>query len=188
MKGLIRFLYEVGHLKNVPRAGWTVMGIASPESVAEHSYRTTIIGYVLAHLEQADVEKTVLMCLFHDVHEARLTDLHRLARKYVDWQPVETKAIAHVLKRLPDSIADHVGGALAEFNRVETLEARIAKDADRLEFIFQAVEYQARGHGDLGTWIEQNRQDLRTASARKLAEECLEQDLHCWWNELDAAA
>jgi putative hydrolase of HD superfamily len=186
MNGLIRFLYEVGHLKNVPRAGWTVMGIASPESVAEHSYRTTIIGYVLAHLEQADVEKTVLMCLFHDVHEARLTDLHRLARKYVDWVPAETKAIAHMLKRLPDSISDHIGGALAEYMRVDTLEAQIAKDADRLEFIFQAVEYQARGHGDLGTWIEQNRQDLRTASARKLAEDCLEKNLHCWWNELDA--
>ena len=164
-----------------------VIQIAAPESVAEHSYRTTVIGYILAHLEQADVEKTVLMCLFHDVHEARLTDLHRLARKYVDWETAETKALSHVLKRLPGAISDHVGGVLAEFNRVDTLEARIAKDADRLEFIFQAVEYQARGHGDLGTWIEQNRHDLRTASAQKMAQECLEKDLHCWWNELDAA-
>ncbi len=186
MKGLIRFLYEVGHLKNVPRAGWTVMGIPSPESVAEHSYRTTVIGYVLAHLEQADVDKTVRMCLFHDVHEARVTDLHRLARKYVDWEPAETKAIAHMLKRLPGSIADSLASVLDEYNRVETLEAQIVKDADRLEFIFQAVEYQARGHGDLREWIAQNQQDLRTDSARKLAQECLENGLHRWWNELDA--
>jgi hypothetical protein len=34
----------------------------------------------------------------------------------------------------------------------------------------------------------QNRQDLRTASARKLAEECQEKDLHSWWNQLDAPA
>jgi putative hydrolase of HD superfamily len=186
MKNLIRFLFEVGHLKNVPRSGWLMWGIEPPESVADHSFRTTVIGYFLAHLEQADVARTVEMCLFHDVHEARLTDLHRLARKYVDWETAESKAISHFLKRVPATIAENLAGVLAEYNRHDSLESRIAKDADRLEFIFQAVEYQAQGHGDLGTWIDQNRQDLRTASAKKLAEACLEKDMHCWWNELDA--
>jgi putative hydrolase of HD superfamily len=185
MNELIRFLHEVGHLKNVPRAGWTIMGIAAPESVAEHSFRTAVIGYVLAHLEKADVAKTVLMCLFHDVHEARLTDLHRLARKYVDWETAEGRAIRHMLSRLPVALAENLAGLLTEFQGIESLEARIAKDADRLEFILQALEYQARGCSDVKAWIEENRQQLRTAAAQKLAHNCLETDGHCWWSGLE---
>src|SRR5215469_9736084 len=50
----VRYLYEVGQLKLSKRTGWWHAGVPDPESVAEHTFRTAIIGYVLAVLEDAD--------------------------------------------------------------------------------------------------------------------------------------
>ncbi|MBW1775527.1 MAG: HD domain-containing protein, partial [Deltaproteobacteria bacterium] len=51
MKALINFLFEVGMLKKTPRSGYQFLGTGQ-ESVAEHSFRTAIIGYMLS-LEEA---------------------------------------------------------------------------------------------------------------------------------------
>jgi putative hydrolases of HD superfamily len=54
MEGLTKFLYEMGLLKRHKRTGWWIAGIDNPESIAEHSFRTAIIGYLLAVMEGAD--------------------------------------------------------------------------------------------------------------------------------------
>ena len=57
-------------LKRTPRSGFQFLG-SGAESVAEHSFRTAIIGYTLARLDgQADTGRVVQLCLFHDVPEA----------------------------------------------------------------------------------------------------------------------
>ena len=57
MNNIAKYLYEVGQLKRVKRSGWWMAGIADPESVAEHSFRTALLGYILASLEGADPTK-----------------------------------------------------------------------------------------------------------------------------------
>jgi putative hydrolase of HD superfamily len=52
MQNLAQFLFEVGYLKRVRRSGWWLLGNKTPESVAEHSFRCTIIGYLLARSEK----------------------------------------------------------------------------------------------------------------------------------------
>ncbi len=84
MEELANFLFEVGYLKNVDRSGWWLLGNKAPESVAEHSFRCTVLGYILAKLEKVDTFKVIMMCLFHDVHEARTNDLHKIAQKYIN--------------------------------------------------------------------------------------------------------
>ena len=54
LEGLTNFLYEMGLLKRYKRTGWMIAGIDNPESIAEHSFRTAIIGYLLAVMEGAD--------------------------------------------------------------------------------------------------------------------------------------
>ena len=54
LEGLTNFLYEMGLLKRYKRTGWLVAGVDNPESIAEHSFRTAIIGYLLALMEGAD--------------------------------------------------------------------------------------------------------------------------------------
>ena len=55
------------------------------QSVAEHSYRMTLIAYALARLidEPVNMYKLIMMCLFHDLPEARIGDLNYVQKKYV---------------------------------------------------------------------------------------------------------
>lgn len=80
LEGMVGYLYEMGLLKRLPRAGWLVAGIDHPESVAEHSFRVAIIGYLLASMEGADPARTALLCLFHDTQKSRIGDVPRVAR------------------------------------------------------------------------------------------------------------
>ena len=45
----IEFLRKAGKLKATKRTGWIIEGITSPESVAEHSFRTALMALVLGH-------------------------------------------------------------------------------------------------------------------------------------------
>src|SRR5262249_22521731 len=83
LAGAAAFLHEMGHLKQIPRAGWLLLRIANPETVAEHSARVGLVGIVLAALEGADVGHTAAMCLLHDAHETRIGDVPSVGRAYV---------------------------------------------------------------------------------------------------------
>ena len=50
------FFHEAGHLRHTPRSGYAFLGSGS-ENVAEHSYRTSVIGYTLAKLAGADAAR-----------------------------------------------------------------------------------------------------------------------------------
>src|SRR5947209_16892644 len=104
MSNIAKYLYEIGHLKRVKRSGWWMAGIVDPESVAEHSYRTAVLGYVLASLEGADPMKTATICLFHDTGEARIGDLHRVAKRYIDVGEREEAALSEQVEQLPRDI------------------------------------------------------------------------------------
>jgi putative hydrolase of HD superfamily len=54
LEGLTNFLYEMGLLKRSKRTGWLIAGVDNPETIAEHTFRTAIIGYLLARMEGAD--------------------------------------------------------------------------------------------------------------------------------------
>src|ERR1700722_5441473 len=72
LAGMATFLFEMGYLKNLNRAGWLLLGIAQPESVAEHSFRVGVVGIMLAAMEGADPGRTAALCLLHDTHETRI--------------------------------------------------------------------------------------------------------------------
>jgi putative hydrolase of HD superfamily len=180
---LAKFLYEVGLLKRIRRTGWWVAGIDQPESVAEHVFRTSVLGYLLAGLEGADPIKTAVLCLFHDLQETRLGDLHRLNAQYLDTDEAETKAFHDMTERLPDPIRWRMVEAFQEWRKEYTLEARLARDADRLECLIQAREYQAQGCSSVSDWINNSYRQLESAAAQQLAEACMQVDPKDWWHE-----
>ena len=181
---IAKFLYEMGQLKRVKRSGWWIAGVKDPESVAEHSFRTAVIAYILAQLEGADREKVVSMSLFHDISEARTNDAHRIVRRYVDWESVDRKAVEDQSKRLPDKIAEGVTSMISEFEQAVSLEAKVARDADLLECLVQAREYQTLGYRDVADWILNAQAALTTESAKKIAAECLKTEPKEWWQGL----
>lgn len=179
LAGVSAWLYEMGHLKRVPRSGWLLVGVPQPESVAEHSGRVGMVGVVLASLEGADIGRTAAMCLLHDGHETRIGDVPSVGRAYVSTADPEA-VTAHQTAGMPDVAAQAVQQLVTEFEAGETLEARAAKDADQLEALLQAREYAAQGH-DTGPIAQTSIDALRTESGQQLAQAIQDTHPHHWW-------
>ncbi|TDA25213.1 MAG: phosphohydrolase [Archaeoglobi archaeon] len=129
MEDTVKFLHEVGSLKLTPRSGWFKIGIDNPESVAEHSFRTAIIAFILAEKSGEDLEtclRAAFLGLIHDLHESRTTDLHKIAKKYVK---VDEKRLEEETKR---------------FHIDDSRVGKYVEDADKLELAFQAIEYSVK--------------------------------------------
>ncbi|MEV0662365.1 HD family hydrolase [Actinomadura luteofluorescens] len=167
---LAGFLYEIGLLKRYRRTGWLVAGVNAPESIADHSFRTAIIASVLAAMEGADPERAALLSLFHDSQETRLTDLPYAARPYVEKAPNE-RVTEHQTRGLPEAVTAMIRGVVAEYEGEDSAEAVCARDADKLECLVQAIEYREHGNRNTQPWIDSSLARLRTASARRLAEQ-----------------
>ena len=177
MKNIANFLFEAGMLKRTPRSGFQFLGTGA-ESVAEHIFRTTYIGYALGKLVKgANVDRMIKMCLFHDLPEARTGDLNYVNKKYVDAN--ENKAIDDLAQTLP--FGSEIRELIREFNEGKTEEACLARDADQLEMILALKEYKDVGNRYADEWLAFSQKRLQTQQAKKLAEVILETDSSLWW-------
>ncbi|WP_174534394.1 HD domain-containing protein [Micromonospora chalcea] len=175
------FIFEAGVLKRAARTGWWFAGVQHPESIAEHSFRTALIGMMLAAMEGADPGRVSMLCVLHDTQETRITDIPHIAKRYLNTVPnmaVTADQVAHC----PPAIADVITAAVAEYEAGETLEAVVARDADKLECLVQAVEYRHQGVADVQRWIDNSRAALRTTSAHRLADAALTGAPMAWLN------
>jgi putative hydrolase of HD superfamily len=184
LAGVASFLFEMGHLKRVPRAGWLLLGVPQPETIAEHSFRVGMVGMALAAIEGADVGHTAAMCLLHDAHETRIGDVPSVGRAYVTTAAPEAIS-AHQTSGMPDAAAKAFQELTAEFEAGQTIEAQVARDADKLETLLQAIEYQAQGH-DTTAWQETSVAALRTDAAKQLAQAITATDPQ-WWSAFAAS-
>jgi putative hydrolases of HD superfamily len=179
MKALVNFLFEVGMLKKTPRSGYQFLGSGN-ESVAEHSFRTAIIGYTLSlHQPGVDSMKILLMCLFHDLHEARTGDHNYVNKRYVHVE--EERATRDLAGDLP--FGDTILSLAREFSDNHSVEARISRDADQLDLILALKEQLDLGNPYARDWLHYALQRLRTEGARKLAQEIMKTDSAEWWFE-----
>ncbi|MEV4248363.1 HD domain-containing protein [Streptosporangium canum] len=169
---LTGLLYEMGLLKRYKRTGWLVAGVRDPESIADHSFRTAIIASVIAALEGADPERAAFMSLFHDTQETRITDIPYVGKRYLKAAPNE-EVTADQVAGVPRSVAEMVSDAVGEYEEKTSLEAVCARDADKLECLIQAVEYREQGYQNVRPWIDSSLAALKTASAKRLADEAL---------------
>jgi len=183
IKKITNFIFELGALKHVKRSGWWIINIKDPENVAEHSFRAGVIGYILAKLEKADVNKVAMMSLFNDLHEARLNDLHKIGQRYIDFKKAETKAHKEQTEELGE-IGKEIFSFHKEYQEQKTKEAIIARDADLLENAYQAKEYMEIGYKDAQDWIDNIRKIIKTDSAKKLLDEIEKTSSNDWWRKL----
>jgi putative hydrolase of HD superfamily len=173
------FLYEMGLLKRYKRTGWSQVGVPLPESVADHSFRVSVIASVLAAMEGADPQRAAFLALWHDSQETRTTDLPHLTKNYVSAVANEQVTRDQVAPLSPP-VAGMISAAVAEYEAAETQEARCARDADKLECLLQAREYQEQGHANVQPWIDSSLAALTTASAKQLAHEAMAQNSLAW--------
>lgn len=173
---LADFIFELGMLRKTPRTGYQFLG-SGQENVAEHSFRTAMIGYILAHRAGADPAKTVFLCLFHDVHEARIGDFNYVNKIYNSSNPEQ--ALAHALEGT--GMSHEVLSLWTELEAEETLEAQLAKDADQLDFIANLKEQGDLGNPYAAKWLEHALPRLKTDVARDLAQAVQNADISDWW-------
>lgn len=173
---IVDFFNEVGMLRLTPRSGYQFLG-SGQESVAEHSFRVAVMGYVLARMAEADVARTTFLCLFHDLAEARTGDLNYVNRIYNN---------TNARRAMADSV-DGTGleqdilPLWDELELAQSLEARLAHDADQLDMIFNLKRESDLGNKFADTWLESALLRLRSPEAQELAAVMMTVNHSEWW-------
>jgi putative hydrolase of HD superfamily len=119
--------------------------------------------------------------------ETRTTDIPHLTKSYVSAARNEVVTQDQV-RPLPPAVAGMISAAVAEYEAGKTLEARCARDADKLDCLLQAREYQEQGHANLQPWIDTSVAALATPSANQIADEAITQNSLGWLERARQAA
>ncbi len=177
LRRISNFLFEVGILAKTPRSFSSFLGSGS-QSVAEHINRTAFIGFVLSHMtNKANTDRIISMCLFHDITEARISDLNYVHQKYNE------RLEAAALKDLTDSMpyGNFIKKIIEEYEERKTLESKLAKDADNLELLLTLKEQADAGNKRALTWIPPLIKRLATKEGKKLASSIMKTNSDEWW-------
>jgi putative hydrolase of HD superfamily len=179
MKNIANLLFQANILKNIPRSGYHFLG-AGKESVAEHSFSTAFIAFVLAQMEpDVDAFRLVAMCLVHDLPEAKTGDLNYVQKKYVTAN--ENKALRHIAKNLPFGAL--LTDLISEFNERQTIESKLAHDADQLALILDLKALSDIGYDPPRKWLPFALNRLETKIGQILAQNIMQTEWDSWWLE-----
>jgi putative hydrolase of HD superfamily len=177
MKNIANLLFEAKMLKEIPRSGFHFLG-SGKESVAEHTFSTTFIAFVLAQLQpDIDALKLISMCLVHDLAEARIGDLNTVQKTYVTAD--ETKALADITAGLP--FGSKISDLIQEFNQNRSTEAKLAHDADQIALILELKYLSDTGYSPPNLWLPHVLERIQTNIAKKISRSIMETHRDDWW-------
>jgi 5'-deoxynucleotidase YfbR-like HD superfamily hydrolase len=180
--GIVDLLHEVGLLGRLQRSGAMFLG-CEKQTVAEHSFRTAVIGSLLADRADQPVDrlKVLQICLFHDFGEARYGDLNGVQKRYLTvdrdryHRDLSSDSVAHA----------QVSQLIGEYEQQSSLEAQLAFDADHLELICFLKSQVERGFARAQEWIDEAVRSLKTEVARAIATEIAESRSDAWWQKVN---
>jgi putative hydrolase of HD superfamily len=133
-------------LDRLPRSGWLLSGVASPESVAAHSLGTALVVLALAPRVRPElaVDRAVSLAVLHDAPEALLTDLPRAASECL---PSGAKAAAErvAAERLLAPLSPIALARFDEYRERATREARFVHLCDKLQLGVRWLGYRREG-------------------------------------------
>lgn len=133
------------NLKNNTRHSWTSSG--RHESVAEHSWRLAMMAFfVKDEFPEADIDRVIRMCIFHDMGEAFTGDIPAFLKSRQQEQE-ESQVVKQWIHALPQPYRKEVKDLFDEMEAMETTEAKIYKALDKMEALIQHNE------ADIVTWL-----------------------------------
>ena len=188
LSSFLRFLFELRILKKEKHKGFYLVGCSDGEvgSVAEHSWRTAVIGYILAKMENyPNPYEVSTICVFHDIAESRIGDLHRVAKRYVKVD--KEKAIKEQTQQLGETGEEIAKLSLrSSYKDLNDKAGIIARDADLVEQAISAYELVRKGYKSAEEWIENVKKNIKTKSAKELLNEMEKKqvDPFFWWEGL----
>ncbi|MDA8016627.1 MAG: HD domain-containing protein [Thermoanaerobaculia bacterium] len=170
---VLDLLVELQALDKLPRVGYSLRGVAEPESVAEHVFHLTFLVWALGReMPELDLSKALELALIHDLAEVRFGDLPRTAAHYLPAgakAEAERAALADLLAPLPDA-----GHLLAEYQDQDSREARFVSVCDKVQLRLKAWVYEQWGYSALGELTGNGLDDLDDGGfepVRRLVEE-----------------
>ena len=142
---LLTLLHTAEKLKDTTRHCDTSGG--RRESVAEHSWRLTLMAFFLrSEFPHLDMDKVMRMCLVHDLGECFTGDIPSFLKTDADTEK-EDSLLERWVSGLPAPYNAEMSALYAEMNALQTPEARLYKALDKLEAVIQHNE------SDISTWI-----------------------------------
>lgn len=142
----LNILHVAERLKDTPRHCTTTKG--RTESVAEHSWRISLMAYLLKfEFPDADIDKVIRMCLIHDLGECFTGDIPAFIKTDKD-RDTEDSLLDKWVRTLPSDISEDMISLYEEMNAQQTMEAKIFKALDKLEALIQHNE------SPISTWSE----------------------------------
>lgn len=142
----LEILHVAERLKDTSRHCTTTSG--RPESVAEHSWRVSLMASLLRHeFPDLDMDKVVNMCLIHDLGECFTGDIPAFVKTDAD-RKTEDALLEQWVKSLPEELSADISALYKEMEAQETAEAKLYKALDKLEALIQHNE------SPLSTWSE----------------------------------
>lgn len=176
----VEFLFEMGNIRLIDRM-WRRFHSQNFANLAEHHFRMFWIAMIIAANEKnVDTGKLGKMVMVHDIAESRTGDVDYLARQYV-----ERNEELGIQDMLSDTAIEKEFYALwQEYEKHESIEAKIAKDADNLDVDMELAEQAYAGgvlHKEFAnnrTYVSENK--LYTETAKKLYKEIVVTDPHDW--------
>lgn len=142
--------YAAYRLKDEPRVGWVMHGVAGPESVAAHSWGTAYLCLLFAADAGVDLGRALAIALVHDLAEATTGDF--AARAAAIDRPVSE---AEKVRLERDAIADLLPprqAALHELWRAyedrADPAARFVRDMNLIDMCLQALLYEREARYD----------------------------------------
>lgn len=146
-KEFLEIIKQAGKLKTTPRHCFTEGD--RYESVAEHSWRISLMAMLLSHEEEfrdVDFNKVIRMCLIHDLGESFTGDIPTFL-KSSDNEQSEEQIFRNWVNTFDEKNREEWFSLLDEMSALETREARVYKCMDKLEALISHNE------SDLKTWL-----------------------------------
>ena len=149
------FFKTVGKSKRLLRAGWVREKVRDPESVAEHSFRVSVLAMVLSDKlgYEVDKEKLIKMAILHDLGEVITGDIVTERYDVIDIEKREQKekeereGIREIFSKI--GAEDEYLDIFDEMIGRTTPEAKVFSQFDKLEMALQAHEYEEEQGKDL---------------------------------------
>lgn len=142
------FFEMVGKSKRLLRTGWVREKVKDPESVAEHSFRVSVLAMVLSDKlgYSLDKNKLIKMAILHDLGEVITGDIVTERFDVIDVVKRNTKeieekeGIGQIFGKI--GLSDEYVKIFEEMIGRTTPEAKVFWQFDKLEMALQALEYE----------------------------------------------
>jgi len=172
MRNILDFLIKIGKLKKIKRKGWVLRKVKDPETIAAHTFRMTIMAWILCCKRKLNTNKILKMSLIHDLCEVYAGDTTPyddiLPKDKKQWKEIfnkwprlskqkkekiflkkyrkEEMALRKLIAKLPPELKKEIRDLWDDYKKGLTKEGRFISQVDRIENLLQALEYWKRGN------------------------------------------